>query len=51
MKATVYHRYGSPDVVTLAEVPKPTPKDHEVLIRIRVDLVRSIRVTAAQRPR
>jgi len=34
MKAIVYHRYGSPDVLEIAEVPKPAPKDHEVLIRI-----------------
>jgi NADPH:quinone reductase-like Zn-dependent oxidoreductase len=34
MKAIVYHRYGPPDVVALAEVPKPAPKSNEVLIRI-----------------
>ena len=34
MKAITYHRYGAPDVVALAEVPKPTPRDNEVLIRI-----------------
>lgn len=34
MKAIVYHRYGAPDVVSLAEVPKPVPRDNEVLIRI-----------------
>lgn len=39
MKAMVYHRYGGPDVVALAEVPKPVPKDNEVLIRIRATTV------------
>ncbi len=35
MKAIVYHNYGSADVLKLEEVPKPTPADNEVLIRVQ----------------
>lgn len=35
MKAVVYTQYGTPDVLHLAEVPTPTPKQNEILIRVR----------------
>ncbi len=34
MKAVVYTKYGSPDVLQLKEVDKPIPKNDEVLIKV-----------------
>lgn len=39
MRAHLCRRYGGPDVIELAEVPRPVPKDDEVLIRIRATTV------------
>jgi len=34
MKAIVFEKYGSPDVLEFKEVDKPLPKEHDVLIKV-----------------
>jgi NADPH:quinone reductase-like Zn-dependent oxidoreductase len=42
MKAIVYTQYGSPDVLQIKEVPRPVPKDHQVLVSVRAASVNYI---------
>ncbi len=41
MKAIVYEKYGSPDVLELREVANPSPGDNEILIKVRAASVNS----------
>src|SRR6476661_653604 len=51
MKAFVYERYGSPDVLHVQDVAKPVPTDDQMLIKIRaVSLNGSDREALAGKP-
>src|SRR5688500_5631234 len=41
MKAAVYTRYGSPEVVSLREVPRPSLPPDGVVVRVRATTVSS----------
>ncbi|MCG8328050.1 MAG: NAD(P)-dependent alcohol dehydrogenase [Chitinophagales bacterium] len=41
MKAVVYHRYGMPDQLEWVDIPTPTPKPNEVLIKVAATSINS----------
>lgn len=39
MKAVIYKKYGTPDVLELTDIPKPSPRKDEVLIKVHATTV------------
>jgi NADPH:quinone reductase-like Zn-dependent oxidoreductase len=42
MKAIVYEKFGSPEVLTIKDVPVPRPKDDQVLVKIKATSVNPV---------
>ena len=45
MKAVIYNKYGSTDVLELQDIPRPVPRDNEVLIKIIATTVTPVDTT------
>lgn len=41
MKAVFYTKYGTPEVIHIKDVQKPTPKENEVLVKIKASSINS----------
>lgn len=41
MKAITYYTYGSPDVLKLEDIPRPVPKDDQVLVKVHAVSINS----------
>jgi len=42
VKAIVYTKYGPPDLLEYKEVKRPSPKDGQVLVRVRAASVNAL---------